>query len=446
MVEGINRRRFFEKTAMSGAAAGALLARPAARADESTATRADESAATRADESAAARIVVGVMGLKRGSALAARFADQPGVAVKYVCDVDSVRAENCAQQMKKASAQSPQAIGDFRRILDDDDVDALVCAAPNHWHAPATILACKAGKHVYVEKPCCHNPGEGELMVEAASRHHRAVQMGSQRRSSPGSIHAIEELHRGVIGPVYLARGWYSSARGSIGTGKPAAVPATLDYDLWQGPAPRKPYYDNRIHYNWHWFWHWGNGELGNNGVHTIDLCRWGLGVEYPSRVLSSGGRYHFDDDQETPDTQTVAFEFEGKKSMVWQGLSCNRHGSAFVTFHGREGTMALQANGTYTLFDVAGKTVRTEPGRSAGDTEHIANFLAAIRDDKPLALNAQIAIGYKSTLLCHLGNMAHRTGRPLHCDPRTGQVRDDAEAMAYWTRAYEPGWEPTVA
>src|SRR5262249_2593679 len=200
----------------------------------------------------------------------------------------------------------------------------LTVATCNHWHAPATILACAAGKHVYVEKPCSHNPNEGELMVAAARNHKRFVQMGNQRRSWPKIIEAMDQLHKGIIARGYLAQSWYYNRRPSIGHGKEAPIPEGLDYDLWQGPAPRRPFKSNYLHYNWHWFWHWGNGELGNNGIHMIDLCRWGLGVDYPVRVTSAGGRYRYADDQETPDTQVVAFEFEGRKTITWEGLSCN--------------------------------------------------------------------------------------------------------------------------
>ena len=296
MSESIDRRQFLSRTAMSGAAAGLVL---------------QHSRAVAASQ--AEKIVVGVMGTQRGRALAANFAKQPGVEIRYVCDTDTTRATACAKSLESIGGQSPQAIGDFRQILDDKQVDAFICAAPNHWHAPATILACAAGKHVYVEKPCCHNPHEGELMVAAARKFNRVVQMGSQRRSSGSTIQAMDKLREGVIGRVYLARAWYNNLRPSLGNGQTADVPANLDYDLWQGPAPRVPYIDNRIHYNWHWFWNWGNGELGNNGIHTLDLCRWGLGVDYPTRVTSSGGRYRYDDDQETPDTQTVDFEFDDR-------------------------------------------------------------------------------------------------------------------------------------
>jgi predicted dehydrogenase len=298
---------------------------------------------------------------------------------------------------------------------------------------------------VYVEKPCCHNPHEGELMVQAARKHNRCVQMGSQRRSGPGTIEAIRQLRDGVIGRVYLARAWYADSRGTIGKGKAAAVPSNLDYDLWQGPAPRRPYVDNLVHYNWHWRWHWGNGELGNNGVHTLDLCRWGLDVDYPVHVTSDGGRYRYDDDQETPDTHTVCFQFEGRQSISWQGLSCNRHGDGFVTFYGEDGALDLQSNGDHTIYDPRDKEVRASKSSSLGDAEHLANFLAAIREDAPLSLNAEIAEGHKSTLLCHLGNVAQRVGRSLHCNPANGLILNDDEAMQLWQRQYEPGWEPVV-
>ncbi len=424
----LDRRQFLGRSAVTGAVAGLGFGRFLSAAD-----------------SPSERVVVGVMGLSRGRSLAVSFAKQPGVEVKYVCDVDTTRASSCAELLLGAGHKTPQAVTDFRRILDDPDVDALICAAPNHWHAPATILACAANKHVYVEKPCCHNPHEGELLVQAARKYNRAVQMGSQRRSGLATQEAMQKLHEGIIGRVYLASSWYNSARGSIGTGKEVPVPEHLDYELWQGPAPRRPYFDNRIPYNWHWFWHWGNGELGNNGVHTLDLCRWGLDVDYPVRVVSSGGRYRYDDDQETPDTHTVALEFEGVRKITWEGLSCNRHGGGFVTFYGERGALDLEANGSHTVYDERDKEIEKTSSSSQGDNEHIVNFLDAIRNDDPFRLNAEIEIGHKSTLLCHLGNIAHRTGRTLNCDPANGHILGDDEAMRLWRREYADGWEPKV-
>lgn len=428
MSQGIDRREFLGQTALTGAAVGLALG---------TASQVSAASANR-------KVVVGVMGMSRGRALAQAFAAHPDVEVKYVCDVDSERAGAAAESVGKRAAKAPQAIGDFRRILDDASVDALICAAPNHWHAPATILACAAGKHVYVEKPCSHNPLEGELMVQAARKHNRAVQMGSQRRSGPKLIEAVQRLQEGVIGRVYCARGWYNNLRGTIGVGKPAAVPSNLNYELWQGPAPRQPYLDNRVHYNWHWFWHWGNGELGNNGVHALDVCRWGLGVDYPIRVSSNGGRYRYEDDQQTPDTHTVGFDFEDRKLITWEGLSCNRHRAGFVTFYGEKGTLAVDGGSNYTIYDERDREKEKVTG-PRGDEEHIADFVSAIQNDKPLDLNAEIAEGHKSTLLCHLGNIAHRTGRTLHCNSSNGHILNDKEATALWSREYEPGWEPKV-
>jgi predicted dehydrogenase len=399
----------------------------------------------RAARAAGDKIVLGVMGTGgRGTELASAFSRQPDVEVAYVCDVDRHRAENVAAQVAKAGGRTPTIVGDFRRILDDQTVDALVVATCNHWHAPAAILACAAGKHVYVEKPCSHNPREGELLVEAARKHRRRVQMGNQRRSWPHVLEAIEQVRSGALGRVYLAQAWYNNLRPSIGRGKAVPVPAGLDYDLWQGPAPRRPFHDNFLPYTWHWFWHWGNGELGNNGVHSIDLCRWGLGVDYPVRVTSAGGRYRYDDDQETPDTNIVTLDFAGRTSITWEGLSCNRMPGGKepeLVFHGEHGSLALRDDG-YTVCDPKGKVVRTVPGRGS-DAVHFRNFLDAIRSDT--RLNSEIEEGYKSTLLCHLGNIAFRTGHTLYCDAANGHIRGDRQAQALWSREYEHGWEPKV-
>ncbi len=402
--------------------------------------------------SPAETVTVGVMGLSRGLSLAQSFSRLPNVQVKYVCDVDARRADAAASALDSEAGQRPEAIGDYRRILDDPAVDVLVCAAPNHWHAPATILACKAGKHVYVEKPCSHNPWEGETMVAAARAHDRVVQMGTQRRSGPSFIEAVQKLREGVIGRLFLSRSWYNNLRPSIGRGVLANVPPHLDYELWQGPAPRVPYREYGLegegsrHYNWHWLWHWGNGELGNNGVHALDICRWGMGVDFPVRVTSSGGRYRWEDDQETPDTHTVCFEFPDRKQITWEGLSCNKHRfrSDFVAFYGEEGALEIDGSGNYRVYDRSDKLVEEVAG-GVDQADHIQNFLTAIREGKPLSCNAEIETGHKSTLLCHLGNIAHRTGRALTCRSEDGHILGDSKAMEYWKRDYEPGWEPTL-
>ncbi|MCA9173895.1 MAG: Gfo/Idh/MocA family oxidoreductase [Planctomycetales bacterium] len=425
----INRRHFLGQTAIAGAV--------------TLASAQSIQAANRASR----KVTVGVMGLQRGRALAVGFANLADVEIKYCCDADINRAEHGAAEIGKI-AKAPEAVQDYRRMLDDKSLDLVVVAAPNHWHAPATILACNAGKHVYCEKPCSHNPWEGETMIAAARKANTAVQIGTQRRSGPTMQEAIQKLHEGAIGRVYEAQCWYTNQRGSIGVGKTAAPPKELDYNLWQGPAPRMPYTDNRIHYNWHWFWHWGNGELGNNGIHTLDICRWGLQVDFPTHVVSSGGRYHFEDDQQTPDTQTVAYTFDGRKSITWQGRSCNRHPlrkGEFVTFFGDKGTMEVDSNGAYTVYDLRDKQLEHVEAPNRGDREHMQNIVDAIRSDKPQALNAEVSEGHRSTLLCHLGNIAQRTGRALSCDASNGHILEDQEAQAMWKRDYESGWEPTI-
>jgi len=427
MSDSVSRRRF-----LGSAAAG-------------TAALSVATTSWAADEPPGEKLVVGVMGMGgRGTGLAKQFQQQPHTEVAYVCGVDRRRLAAAAKAVGQIAGAEPKAVTDFRRILDDKSVDVLVCAAPDHWHGPATILACAAGKHVYVEKPCCHNPREGEMQVAAARKHRRVVQVGTQRRSWPGVIQAVAKLREGAIGRVLFSRGWYNNQRPSIGRGTETAVPDWLDYDLWQGPAPRRPYRSNVIHYNWHWFWHWGTGEIGNNGVHALDLCRWGLGVDYPRQVSSGGGLYFFDDDQQTPDSQVVNFDF-GDKMITWEGRNWHRRGfegSMFgAEFYGDQGTLVLSGTG-YKIYDRMDKLVEEQTG-SGGDAVHIGNFLACIRSGS--VPNAEIERGYKSTLLCLLGSIAHRTGHTLHCAPSTGRILDDPDAEALWSREYEPGWEPKV-
>ncbi len=391
-------------------------------------------------------IVVGVVGMSRGKALALDLLKAGGCRVAYVCDVDEKRRDDGAAAIAKASGHTPEAVGDFRRILDDPKVQAVAFALPAHWHAPAAILACKAGKHVYVEKPCCHNPHEGELLVEAAQRYQRVVQMGAQRRSSIVINKGMAKLQEGAIGTIRYARAWYCVQRGSMGTGALQDPPEYLNYDLWQGPAPRRPYKDNVIHYNWHWLWHYGTGEAGNNGTHLFDMGRWGLGVDYPIRVTAAGGRYRYDDDQETPDTLMTTFEFEGGKMLTWEGLSTNQPGpeglAVGVTFYGDEGSLVFGSD-KYRLRDGAGKTLEEDQG-DVGGVPHGANFFDAIRNNEPGLLNCPIDNGYKSTLMAHLANIAYRTGRSLYCDGQ-GHILNDPEAAAFWRREYEPGWEPEL-
>lgn len=392
-------------------------------------------------------IRIGVMGLSRGMDLAKDFAKIDNVEVAYLCDVDDARLTSAAKQFNDRFNATPKTVKDFRNILDDKSVDALICAAPNHWHGPATIMACKAGKHVYVEKPCSHNPQEGEWMIAAAEKYKRCVQMGTQRRSAPGTRAAIEKLHQGAIGNIFLSRCYYTGLRGSIGKGEEAQPPANFDYDLWQGPAPRKPFRSNYVPYNWHWFWHWGGGELANNGVHGLDLCRWGLQVDYPTRTVSAGGRYWFDDDQQTPDTQTASFEFADGRQIVWSATSCNKHRvDYFCSFYGDGGTLELEGDGKYRIFDKQDKMIEEGREASIGQLEHLQNFIACVREDKPSGLNQPILEAHKSTLLCHLGNIAQRTGKTVLTDAKNGHVLNDVDQQNMWARQYDPAWKDAVS
>ena len=427
MIPPLHRRAFLARTTIYsfGLAAAPLLAR------------------AQTSKSPGEKLVVGVMGLGRGFDHVKALQQIANVEVAYLADIDDTRIAKAQKSAFATAEKPPKSVQDFRRILDDKAVDALFIAAPNHWHAPATILACAAGKHVYVEKPGSHNAREGELMVTAARKHQRVVQMGNQRRSWPGIFEAVEKLRAGAIGEVRSARTWYNNARGTIGHGQPAPVPANLDYDLWQGPAPARPYVDNLVHYNWHWRWHWGGGEIANNGPHAFDLARWGLGVEHPTRVTCGGGRYHFKDDQETPDTSIATVDFGGK-CLVWDGSSChprNNEKLPFVAWYGDGGTLAIYGNG-YKIFDPKGKEIG-EGTAGGGDKGHIENFLQSIRGDaKP---NSEIAVGQTSTLLCHLSNIAYRTGHTIHFDPVTRKIIGDKAAEQLWSREYRPGWEPKV-
>jgi len=406
------------------------------------------------------KIRVACMGVNsRGLAVGKNFAHQKNCEVLHVCDVDSRAADICIDAIGKIQTAKPKATPDFRNALEDKDLDALIVTAPDHWHAPAAMLACAAGKHVYLEKPCSHNPNEGEMLVKSAEKHKRVLQMGNQRRSWPNVAGAIAELHAGVIGRPYFAKTWYTNNRASIGIGKETAVPEWLNYDLWQGPAPRKAYKDNLIHYNWHWFWHWGTGEALNNGTHMIDLARWGLNVEYPTKVNSTGGRYMYQDDWQTPDTQVINLEFENKSMISWEGRSCNgksiEANSVGIIFYAEQGSMVIESGNSYKIYDLKNNLVKevknnfTVDARNLSDPSqnldalHILNFFDGIR--LGTKLNSDIVSGHQSTLLVQLGNISQRVGRSLAINPTNGHILNDKAAMKFWSREYEKGWEPKI-
>ena len=403
------------------------------------------------------KIRIGVIGVNsRGKALAQGFAKLPDCEVTYICDVDSRALEKCQAAIHKITGRTPKGEKDIRKMLESNDFEAVVIATPDHWHAKAAIMAMQAGKHVYLEKPTSHNPAENEMLVRAALKYNRIVQVGNQRRSFPNVIKAMEEIKSGSIGKVRYAKSWYVNNRPSIGTGKVVPVPDYLDWDLWQGPAPRVAFKDNIHPYNWHWFWRWGTGEALNNGTHMVDILRWGMELDYPTMVTSVGGRFRYKDDWETPDTQVISYEFGEGKMMTWEGRSCNSQNiegsSVGAMFYGDNGSLLITGSNAYTVYDLKNKVVKDVQSNIAIDPRnlmnpaeqldalHIQNFFNAIRKSEPL--HSDIASGHKSTLLVQLGNIAQRVGRSLNIDNQNGRIMYDNEAMKYWSRSYEPGWE----
>jgi predicted dehydrogenase len=440
----LSRRKFIITSTIAGAGVG--LAGPFSLAQGKSKRQGEQA-------------IVAIMGGRgRASALARSFAKLPEAHVKSIFDVDSRPLNELAEEVEKLQGRKPGTGTDFRRALDDKDIDALVIAAPDHWHTPAAIMALQAGKHVYVEKPGSHNPAEAELIVRARQRYNKLVQMGNQQRSSAESIQAMSDIADGLIGEPYYAKAFYANTRGSIGKGSIAQVPDWLDYELWQGPAPRTPYRDNIIHYNWHWFWKWGTGEILNNGTHEYDIARWALGVDLPNRINSSGGRFHFNDDWEFYDVQNVTFDFPEGKSITWEGRSANgypfHNRGRGTTIHGTKGTILIDRNG-YIVYDLENTEVKRmmqdiqDPdqlntvGEGILTDSHTRNFVMAILDGEKL--NSPIDEGQRSVISLHLGNISQFVGRSLNIDTRTGRIIGDSEAMSMWSRRYQPGWEPSI-
>lgn len=437
MTELMNRRKFLASTALTGAAIG--MTGPFSIAQ--------------GGKSPNEKVVVAIMGGRaRAARLARTCAGSEHIEIGAIYDVDERPLDGTASEIAEIQGRTPSTGTDFREALENPDIDGLVIGAPNHWHTPAAIMAMQAGKHVYVEKPGSQNAREAELLVEAQRRYGKVVQTGNQGRSSRGISQAIQEIRNGIIGEPYYAKGFRAGTRENIGHGRLAGVPSWLDYDLWQGPAPRVPYRDNVVHYNWHWFRHWGCGELLNHGSHRIEYCRWALGVDLPVRINSSGGRYHYNDDWEFPDTQNVNFDFQDGKSINWESRS--RNGFPYVggrtsdaIIYGTEGTVALDGN-ECPVYDLDGNEVKRivyDPENNGPGTLdlHFENFANAIRYGEELA--SPVEQSQKTMLMLHMGNIAHFVGRSLNVDPISGRIVDDPEAMKLWSRDYEPGWEPTI-
>jgi predicted dehydrogenase len=390
------------------------------------------------------RVAVGVVGIRsQGKTLSAALAKFPDVDVVAMCDIDEGLLPQAARDVEAVQGHAPRLMADFRRLLDDPSIDAIVIATPDHWHAPMTILACQAGKDVYVEKPVSHSLAEGPAMIAAANASRRIVQAGLQQRSGTHFRSAVEYVQSGKLGSVHLAKAWTVHQRKSIGFKKDVAVPAGVNYDLWLGPAPDRPFNPNRFHYNWHWFWDYGTGELGNWGVHLLDVARWGLGVEFPTHVSAAGGKHHFHDDQQTPDTLLVNYAYLGK-TITWEHRLWSAHGlegrSAAVAFCGERGTLIVDRGG----WKVYGQKESLAAGPSDLLEPHLRNFIDCVKSREVPACHLEI--GHVSSALCHLGNIAYRRGQSIQVDPALGTVVNDAAANQYARREYRAPWKVELA
>lgn len=382
------------------------------------------------------------------------------VNLVYLCDVMPSQREKAAKNFEKVIDYKPKLENSILKVIEDKEVDALINATPDHWHAPGTWLALEGGKHVYVEKPCSHNPYEGELLVAYQKKYGKVVQMGNQQRSAPESIEIIKEIHAGKIGNAYKATAFYNSARGEVPLPQKAAPPVGLDWELFQGPAPRREYTHDTWDYNWHWYgWDYGTAESGNNATHELDVARWALDVDFPSKVIVDSGKYHWPNDGWTMyDTMDAVFKFADNKTIQWDGKSRNGYNTFGPTgrgtvIYGTEGTVFIDRGG-YKMYDRAGKLMKenasgsdeggTQLGGGGGmSTRHVVNFFEAIRGKEEQ--RSPIAEGAKSVLLCHLANIASRTGEVLECDSSNGHIKNSKKASALWKREYEKGWEPKL-
>jgi len=387
--------------------------------------------------------VIGVGG--RGTHLMAREVTRvPNARVTHVCDVDQARLERAQAAAAKAGYGTVRGSADMRRVLEDRNVDAVLIATPDHWHAPAAILACDAGKDVYVEKPVSHNYREGRLLIDAARRNKRIVQGGLQSRSRPNTAEAVKLCHSGRIGRTLMAKAWNSQQRADIGSKRDGPVPAGVDYDTWVGPAEMIPFNENRFHYKWHWHWAFGTGDMGNDGVHQLDIARWALGVELPSRISGSGAKYFFKDDQQTPDTMNISFDYSGGKGLLWEMRIWHDYGlegiDNGVAVYGTDGFIHIgrwERKWGYRVFNKSGKVDQEVVGNDSD--EHMKNFIDCVLSrNKP---NCEIEIGHVSTALCHFGNIVHRTGRNIAFDAAKEMIPGDAEANGLLRRKYRNHW-----
>jgi len=443
----MNRRRFLER---SGRVAIGMTA----------GVRMSSSTMASATPRKSRKFVIGMMGTGgRGQwLLEEELLRRPEIAVAYICDVDESRATKAAKLVEKHQGGKPRIVTDYRHILDDKAVDALFNITPDHWHAMGTILACQAGKDVYVEKPASYCIWEGRKMVEAARKHKRIVQVGTQARSAPYVRRAVEYVRSGKLGGVHLVRILNMKERSSIGHKPDAPCPPGVDYNAWLGPAPRRPFNPNRFHYTWHWCWDYSGGDIINDGIHQIDIARWLIGKDYPERVASTGGKHFFDDDQETPDTQVVTWDYPGMtmvfelalwtpymKKTPWDfrdtdGFPNWPFNATKVEVYGTKGIMQMgRHGGGWQVFGPRGEVVVSDPGRHPHGP-HLDNFFECIVSRA--TPNADIEEGHRSTLLAQLGNISYRCGgRQLRFDAKSESFVNDADANKMVKRTYRSPW-----
>jgi|SRR5579871_807830 len=371
---------------------------------------------------------------------------QAGAEIKTFCDLDDAILAKTGDVIEKAQGKRPEFVKDFRRVLDDKAIDGVIIATPDHWHANITIPACQAGKDVYIEKPLSQTIREGQLMRDAARKYSRVMQVGTQRRSMEHFRTAVEYVASGKLGKICLIKTWMCQVRESIGNPADGPVPAGVDYDMWLGPAPKRPFNINRFHYNWRFFWDYGNTELGNQGVHMLDVAMWGIeklrGVEYslPKHVAGTSGIYWLQDAKEVPDTQVLTYDY-GDFMLTWELRSFAKHdpvdGTADATaFYGTDAALVTDDTG-WVVYDKDNKVV--EQAKPAGGS-HAGNFLECMKSRK--RPNADVELGRLSTTICHLGNIATRLKRDVVFDPRTETFGDDQEANGYLVKEYRKGWE----
>jgi len=407
------------------------------------------------------RIHVAIAGLgRRLSAFYEPIAmKSANVELVYLCDVMESQRERALSSFSRHIDYKPKLENNIRKVLDDKKVDVLINATPDHWHTPGSVMAMKSGKHVYVEKPCSHNMFENELLVAAAKKYNKVVQMGNQQRSSPHTIEIINEIHNGVIGTPYKAVAFYVNERGEVPLQKKAPAPAGLDWELFQGPAPRRDYTIETWDYNWHWYgWDYGTAETGNNATHELDIARWALQVNFPQRVDVEAAKRHFiNDGWEMYDTMDATFRFANNKIIKWDGKSRSGYdtygrGGRGTIIYGSEGTVYVDRS-LYTLHDRNGKLVKeskassNEAGTALGGggdmtTGHVINFFEAVRGKEKLT--APIDDASISMAMVHYSNLAYRIGKGFDIDENCGKMYD-RDAMKLWGRDYEPGWEPTL-